>query len=276
MLRLASEEAFSQRRAEELEQLILAEGPDTVGAFIGEPVLGTGGITPPPAGYWPAIQAVLRNYDVLLIADEVVTAFGRTGRMFGCETYGIEPDLITIAKGLTSAYVPMSACLVNERVFEVMKKGSEVIGAFSHGYTYSGHPLAAAAANAVLDIVEKEDLPGNAAGTGGYFQEQLRAAFADHPLVGEVRGVGLMGAIEFVADRKAKTRFDPALKVGARVSAAALERGLIARAMPHGDILGFSPPLVIRRAEVDQLVERAKGAVDYVAGDLTAKGSWQP
>ena len=271
-----SEEAFSQRRAEELEQLILAEGPETVAAFIGEPVLGTGGITPPPHGYWAAIQAVLRKYDVLLIADEVITAFGRTGRMFGCETYGITPDLITIAKGLTSAYVPMSACLVGERVFEVMKKGSEVIGAFSHGYTYSGHPLAAAAANAVLDIVEKEDLPGNAAGTGGYFQEQLRAAFADHPLVGEVRGVGLMGAVEFVADRKAKTRFDPALKVGARVSAAALERGLIARAMPHGDILGFSPPLVIRRAEVDQLVERAKGAVDHVAGDLAAKGSWQP
>src|SRR5262249_25120031 len=164
-----------------------------------------------------------------LIADEVVTAFGRTGRMFGCETYGIEPDLITIAKGLTSAYVPMSACLVNERVFEAMKQGSDRVGAFSHGYTYSGHPLAAAAANAVLDLVEREDLPGNAQRTGGYFQESLHPAFADHPLVGEVRGVGLMAAIEFVADKVAKRRFDPALKVGGRVSAAALERGLIAR-----------------------------------------------
>jgi len=271
-----SEEAFSQRRADELEQLILAEGPETVGAFIGEPVLGTGGITPPPRGYWAAIQAVLTKYDVLLIADEVITAFGRTGRMFGSETYAIAPDLITVAKGLTSAYVPMSACLVNERVFEVMKRGSEIIGAFSHGYTYSGHPLAAAAANAVLDIVEKEDLPGNAAATGGYFQQRLTEAFAGHPLVGEVRGVGLMGAIEFVADRKAKTRLDPALKVGARVSAAALARGLIARAMPHGDILGFSPPLVVRRAEIDQLVACAREAVDHVAGELEAKGSWRP
>jgi len=270
------EEAFSQRRADELEQLILAEGPDTVAAFIGEPVLGTGGITPPPKGYWAAIQAVLRKYDVLLIADEVITAFGRTGRMFGSETYDIAPDLITIAKGLTSAYVPMSACLVGERVFEVMKRGSEIIGAFSHGYTYSGHPLAAAAANAVLDIVEKEDLPGNAARTGGYLQQRLAETFGDHPLVGEVRGVGLMAAIEFVADRKAKTRFDPALKVGGRVSAAALERGLIARAMPHGDILGFSPPLVIQRSEVDQIVARAKAAVDHVAGELEAKGSWRP
>ncbi len=270
-----SEEAFSRRRAEELEQLILAEGPDTVGAFIGEPVLGTGGIIPPPAGYWREIQAVLRKYDVLLIADEVVTAFGRTGRMFGSETYGIEPDLITVAKGLTSAYVPMSACLVSERVFEAMKRGSELVGAFSHGYTYSGHPLAAAAANAVLDIVEREDLPGNAVRTGGYFQQRLREAFAGHPLVGEVRGVGLMAALEFVADRTRKTPFDPALKVGARVSAAALAGGLIARAMPHGDILGFSPPLVIRPAEVDLIVERAKAAVDKVAGELEASGAWR-
>jgi len=271
-----NEEAFSQRRADELEQLILAEGPETVAAFIGEPVLGTGGITPPPRVYWAAIQAVLRKYDVLLIADEVITAFGRTGRMFGCETYDIAPDLITIAKGLTSAYVPMSACLVGEKVFDVMKRGSELVGAFSHGYTYSGHPLAAAAANAVLDIVEKEDLPGNAARTGGYFQQRLAETFGDHPLVGEVRGVGLMAAIEFVADRRAKTRFDPALKVGGRVSAAALERGLVARAMPHGDILGFSPPLVIQRQEVDQIVARAKAAVDHVAAELEAKGSWRP
>jgi L-2,4-diaminobutyrate transaminase len=196
--------------------------------------------------------------------------------MFGCETYGIEPDLITIAKGLTSAYVPMSACLVGERVFEVMKRGSDLAGAFSHGYTYSGHPVAAAAANAVLDLVEQEDLPGNAARTGAYFQERLRDSFGDHPLVGEVRGVGLMAAVEFVADRAARRRFDPALKVGPRISAAALERGLIARAMPHGDILGFSPPLVIRRAEIDMTVERARQAVDHVSTQLQAEGRWRP
>ena len=263
-----SEADFVARRARELDDLIQQEGPDTVGAFIGEPVLGTGGIIPPPAGYWAAIQEVLRRHDVLLIADEVVTAFGRTGRMFGCETYGIEPDLITVAKGLTSAYVPMSACLIGERVFQAMSDAAPKVGAFSHGYTYSGHPLGAAAANAALDIVEKEDLPGNAARVGGYLQQRLQETFGEHPLVGEVRGVGLMAALEFVADRREKRRFEAALKVGARISAAALQEGLIARAMPHGDILGFSPPLVITRAEVDLLVERTKRAVDRVAGEL--------
>ncbi len=263
-----SEADFSARRARELDELIQAEGPDTVGAFIGEPVLGTGGIIPPPAGYWQAIQAVLRKHDVLLIADEVVTGFGRTGKLFGSFAYDMEPDLITVAKGLTSAYVPLSACLVGERVFEVMSEAAPRIGAFSHGYTYSGHPIGAAAANAVLDIVEKEDLPGNAARVGGYFQQRLHELFDEHPIVGEVRGVGLMAALEFVADKGAKTRFDAGLKVGARVSAAALQEGLIARAMPHGDILGFSPPLVITRTEIDLMLERAKRAVDKVASEL--------
>ncbi|MFD2815886.1 aminotransferase [Paracoccus aerius] len=237
---------FSARRAQELEDLILREGPDTVGAFIGEPVLGTGGITPPPEGYWAAIQAVLRKYDVLLIADEVVTGFGRTGAMFGSIKYEMEPDLITVAKGLTSAYVPLSAAIVGEKVYQVMEDAADRIGSFSHGYTYSGHPIGAACANAVLDIVEREDLPGNARITGEYFQAELRKAFAQMPIVGEVRGVGLMGAVEFVADREKKTRFDAGLKVGARISAAARARGLIARAMPHGDILGFAPPLSSR------------------------------
>lgn len=263
-----SEEAFSARRARELDELIQREGPETVAAFIGEPVLGTGGIIPPPKGYWPAIQAVLKKHDVLLIADEVVTGFGRTGAMFGSQAYGIEPDLITLAKGLTSAYVPLSAVIIGEKVARVLEQATDQLGAFSHGYTYSGHPLGAAAANAVLDIVEREDLPGNAARTGAHFQATLREAFADHPLVGEVRGVGLMAALEFVADRETKRRFDPALKVGPRVSAAALEHGLIARAMPHGDILGFSPPLVVTRAEVEEIVGIARRAVDQVAREV--------
>ncbi|HET8729211.1 MAG TPA: aminotransferase [Alphaproteobacteria bacterium] len=270
-----SERDFSARRARELEELIQREGPDTVAAFIGEPVLGTGGITPPPEGYWEAIQAVLRKYDVLLIADEVVTGFGRTGASFGSFKYGMEPDLITVAKGLTSAYVPMSASIIGKRVYEVLEQASDQLGAFSHGYTYSGHPLGAAAAMAVLDIVEREDLAGNSERTGGYFQERLREVFADHPLVGEVRGVGLMAALEFVADKQAKTRFDPALKVGARVSAAALANGLIARAMPHGDILGFSPPLVITRDEVDEVIDRARRALDTVTDDLVREKLWQ-
>ena len=267
-----TEQDFSRRRAAELEILILREGPDTVGAFIGEPVLGTGGLTPPPNGYWPAIQAVLKKYDVLLIADEVITGFGRTGAMFGSQLYGTEPDLITVAKGLTSAYVPLSGSIVSERVYQVMEDGADRVGAFSHGYTYSGHPIGAAAANAVLDIVERENLPAQAGEVGAYFQDRLQATFAQLAIVGEVRGVGLMGAVEFVADRERKTRFDPALKVGARISKAARDRGLIARAMPHGDILGFAPPLVTTRGEVDEIVDIAERAVRQVMDELTREG----
>ncbi|MDE1198167.1 MAG: aspartate aminotransferase family protein [Pseudomonas sp.] len=263
-----TEEQFSARRAEELEALILREGPDTVGAFIAEPVLGTGGITPPPAGYWAAIQPVLKKYDVLLIADEVITGFGRTGAMFGCDKYGIEPDLITVAKGLTSAYVPLSASIVGEKVYKVLEEGADRVGAFSHGYTYSGHPIGVAAANAVLDIVEREDIPGNAQRVGSYFQKSLQETFAGLPIVGEVRGVGLMAAIEFVADPATKKRFDPSLKIGARVSKAARDLNLIARAMPHGDILGFAPPLVITESEVDQIVGLAHKAVLSVMDEL--------
>ncbi|NPD14734.1 aminotransferase class III-fold pyridoxal phosphate-dependent enzyme [Xinfangfangia sp. D13-10-4-6] len=263
-----TEEQFSARRAAELEAMILREDPETVGAFIAEPVLGTGGITPPPAGYWAAIQAVLTKYDVLLIADEVVTGFGRTGAMFGADKYAITPDLITVAKGLTSAYIPLSAAIVSEKICKVIEDGAERVGAFSHGYTYSGHPVGVACANAVLDIVEREDLTGNARETGAYFQAQLQKTFAQLPILGEVRGVGLMAALEFVADRAQKTRFDPALKVGARVSAAARAHGLIARAMPHGDILGFAPPLVTTRDEVDQIVGIAAKAVRQVMDEL--------
>lgn len=263
-----TEAEFSLRLASELEELILREGPETVGAFIGEPVLGTGGITPPPEGYWSAIQAVLRKYDVLLIADEVVTGFGRIGTPFGSHLYGIEPDLITVAKGLTSAYFPLSAAIVGEKVYKVMEEGADRVGAFSHGYTYSGHPIGAAAANAVLDIVETEDLAGKARDVGGYFQERLKAVFAQLPIVGEVRGVGMLGALEFVANRESKTRFDPALKVGARISKAARDRGLIARAMPHGEILGFAPPLVTTPDEIDEIVAIAEKAVRQVMDEL--------
>lgn len=263
---------FSKRRAEELEQLILREDPDTIGAFIAEPVLGTGGITPPPQGYWEEVQKILKKYDILLIADEVITGFGRTGSMFGAQHYGMEPDLITVAKGLTSAYFPLSGAIVGQKVYNVLEEGADRVGAFSHGYTYSGHPIGAAAANAVLDIVEKEDLPGNAQTVGNYFQEQLKTKFAQLPIVGEVRGVGLMGAIEFVADRAKKTRFDANLTVGARISKAARDRGLIARAMPHGDILGFAPPLTITRAEIDEMINIAESAVRSVMDELVQKG----
>lgn len=267
-----SEEKFSERCAQELEELILAEDPDTVAGFIAEPVLGTGGIIPPPKGYFAAVQPVLKRYDILLIADEVITGFGRTGRMFGSDLYGVEPDLVTLAKGLTSAYVPFSASVVGESVWEVLAQASDTLGAFSHGYTYSGHPLGAAAANAVLDIVEAENLPENAERVGAYFQKRLAEAFAEHPLVGEVRGVGLMAAVEFVASREPRRFFDPGLKVGAKVAAACLEEGLIARAMPHGDILGFSPPLIVTTEDIDQIVSRAGRACRRVLDGLVRDG----
>lgn len=265
-----TEAEFSARRAAELDAMIEREGPDTVGAFIAEPVLGTGGLIPPPAGYWPAIQAVLHKHDVLLIADEVICGFGRVGAPFGSHLYGMEPDLVTVAKGLTSAYVPLSAAIVCEKVYRVMEAGAERVGAFSHGYTYSGHPIGAAAANAVLNIVEREDLAGKARDTGAYLQSRLKATFSQLPIVGEVRGVGMLAAIEFVADREKKLRFDAGLKVGARISKAARDRGLIARAMPHGDILGFAPPLVTTREEVDEIVLIAEAAVRQVMDDLAA------
>ncbi|QQN65412.1 aminotransferase class III-fold pyridoxal phosphate-dependent enzyme [Bradyrhizobium diazoefficiens] len=267
-----TEEDFSRRRAAELEALIVREGPETIGAFIAEPVLGTGGITPPPAGYWREIQAVLRRYDVLLIADEVICGFGRTGADFGSTLYGIEPDLVTVAKGLTSGYVPLSGAIVGEKVYSVMEDAADRVGAFSHGYTYSGHPIAAAAANAVLDIVEKERLSDRARIVGGYFQRRLKERFAQLEIVGEVRGVGLLAGIEFVADRQAKRRFDPCLKLGARISKAARDRGLIARAMPHGDILGFAPPLVVSESEIDEIVDLAYQATKQVMDELVKEG----
>lgn len=264
---------FSARRAQELEELILREDPDTIGAFIAEPVLGTGGITPPPEGYWAAIQPILNKYDILLIADEVITGFGRTGAMFGCDKYDMTPDLITVAKGLTSAYMPLSAAIVGEKVYKVMEEGADRVGAFSHGFTYSGHPICVAAANSVLDIVEREDIPGNAGRVGEYLQTSLKEVFGHLPIVGEVRGVGLMAAIEFVADPATKKRFDPALKVGARISKAARDLNLIARAMPHGEILGFAPPLTATRQDVDQMVDIAHRSVQKVIDELAKEGA---
>ncbi|XVN13325.1 aminotransferase class III-fold pyridoxal phosphate-dependent enzyme [Pseudomonas corrugata] len=262
------EATFVRYCADELEKMILAEGPDTVAAFIGEPLMGTGGIIVPPAGYWAAIQAVLNKYDVLLIADEVVCAFGRLGSKMGSQRYGLKPDLITTAKGLTSAYAPLSAVIIGEKVWGVIEKASQAEGAMGHGWTYSGHPICAAAALANLDILERENLTANAEEVGGYLNRRLRETLEGHPLVGEVRGDGMLAAVEFMADREQRTAFDPALKVGPKVSAACLERGMIARAMPHGDILGFAPPLILSREDADLIVDIAKDAIDQVAGEV--------
>ncbi|MDB5557116.1 MAG: hypothetical protein JWQ36_50, partial [Enterovirga sp.] len=190
--RSMSEEQFSQYCADKLEELILAEGADTIAAFFGEPVIGTGGIVPPPAGYWERISAVLKKYDILLVADEVVTGFGRLGSMFGAHHYGIEPDLIAIAKGLTSAYAPLSGVIVSDKVWQVFERGSETFGPIGHGWTYSAHPLCAAAGIANLELIDQLGLVENARSTGAYLKEALASGVGDHPMVGEVRGEGLL------------------------------------------------------------------------------------
>ncbi|SDX41564.1 L-2,4-diaminobutyrate transaminase [Albimonas donghaensis] len=263
-----TEAEFSAQCAASLEALILEQGPETVAAFIGEPILGTGGIVPPPEGYWAAIQAVLDKYDVMLIADEVVTGFGRLGSMFGSEHYGMKPDVITIAKGLTSAYAPLSGSILSERIFEMITRGTDDLGPLGHGWTYSAHPLCAAAGVANLKLIDSLGLVDNARETGAAWQAMLKSAFDGHPIVGEVRGEGLMAAVEFDADPETRTPFDAGEKVGARIAAAALERGLIARAMPQGDILGLAPPLCLTAVEAEEIVGIARAAVDSVAGEL--------
>jgi L-2,4-diaminobutyrate transaminase len=261
-----SEEAFSQACADRLEEMILAEGPDTVAAFIGEPVLGTGGIVPPPSGYWQRIQAVLDKYDVLLVADEVVTGFGRLGTMFGSDHYGMKPDLITIAKGLTSAYAPLSGVIVRDTMWNVLVEGSDKLGAIGHGWTYSAHPICAAAGVANLELIDRLGLVDNARDVGAYFRMALADAVGGHAHVGDVRGEGLLAAVEFVEDKDQRRFFDPARKIGPQVAAALGQRGVIGRAMPQGDILGFAPPLCLTREEADIVVAKTAEAIDSVFG----------
>jgi 4-aminobutyrate--pyruvate transaminase len=261
-----SEEDFATRLAENLEQRILDEGPDTVAAFFAEPIMGAGGVIVPPKTYFEKIQAVLKKYDVLFVADEVICGFGRTGNMFGCETFGIEPDMVTVAKALSSAYLPISALMISEPIAEAVCANSGKIGTFGHGYTYSGHPTAAAVALETLDIYEERDILSHVRAVGPHLQARLRA-LQDHPMVGEVRGTGLIGAVECVADKDTKENFDPALAVGPKLMAAAQENGVILRATP-GDAIAFSPPLIISKEEIDMVVDAFSKALDTVHADL--------
>ncbi len=259
-----SEAEFSAACAASLEALIERQGADTIAAFIGEPVLGTGGIVPPPEGYWEAIQAVLARHDILLIVDEVITGFGRLGTMMGCEKYGLKPDIMTIAKGLTSAYAPLSGSIVGDRVWKVLEDGTDEFGPFGHGWTYSAHPIGAAAGVANLKLIDDLGLVKNAAEVGPYLVKTMREALDGHPNVGEVRGEGMLCAVELVEDREARRGFDPVGKVGPAVIAGMMKRGVIGRAMPQGDILGFAPPLCLSREEADQIVSAVAGAVREV------------
>jgi L-2,4-diaminobutyrate transaminase len=270
-----SDEAFVQKLVADLEALIEREGAETIGAMIMEPVMGAGGVIVPPDGYYPAIQRVLDRHDILMIADEVICGFGRLGKMFGTEAMGMRPDLVTIAKGVTSAYAPLSGCLVSERVWRTIVDEGQKFGAFGHGYTYTAHPVAAAAALANLRIIEEESLVDAAAENGRTMHERLRAEFGDHPLVGDIRGLGLIGAVEFVAARNPPTRFDPALKVGPRIVKAARDRGVISRALPLSDSMAFSPPLTITPDEIDAMVTRCRKAADFVMDELRRDGIWK-
>ncbi len=262
-----SEAEFVAQCVNDLEDLIASEGADNIAAFIGEPLLGTGGIVPPPAGYWQAIQEVLNRHDILLIADEVVTGFGRLGTMFGSEHYGIKPDIITIAKGLTSAYAPLSGSIVSEKVWSVLERGTDENGPIGHGWTYSAHPIGAAAGVANLKLLDELNLVKNAGEIGAYLNTSMRDALADHPHVGEVRGDGMICAVEFVKDKDNRVFFDAPAKIGPQISAKLLEQDkIIARAMPQGDILGFAPPFCLSRAEADQVVEGTVRAVKAILG----------
>lgn len=271
-----SDAEFVDRLVDDLVRLIDQEGANTIGAMILEPVMGAGGVIVPPAGYYEAVQQVLAEHDILLIADEVICGFGRLGHMFGCEALDITPDLITIAKGVTSAYFPLSGVMVSEKVWRTIVEGGKKYGAFGHGYTYSSHPIGAAVAIANLDIIESDSLVEAAAANGAYMHRVLQSAFAEHPLVGEVRGFGLIGAVEFVDRKDPPAAFDPELAVGARIAKKALEGGVITRALPNADSVAFSPPLIITKKQIETMVSVVKEAVDQVQADLTLEGHWAP
>lgn len=257
-------EAFGIWAADELEKKILEVGEDNVAAFIAEPIQGAGGVIIPPDSYWPRVREILAKYDILFVADEVICGFGRTGEWFGSDYYGNTPDMMTIAKGLTSGYVPMGGLVVRDEIVKVLNEG----GDFNHGFTYSGHPVAAAVALENIRILREEKIIERVREeTAPYLQKRLRE-LADHPLVGEVRGVGMLGAIELVKDKATRTRYPSDKSVGMVCRGHCFENGLIMRAV--GDTMIISPPLVISKSEIDELVEKARKCLDLTARALLA------
>jgi putrescine aminotransferase len=254
-----TKEEFGLQAAQALEQKILELGPDNVAAFIGEPVQGAGGVIDPPSTYWPEIQRICRKYDVLLIADEVICGFGRTGEWFGAQTYGVTPDLMTLAKGLSSGYLPIAAVAMNKRVFETIGAG----GLLAHGYTYSGHPVACAVALANIDIIEREGLVDRVRDDIGPYLHQALAQFEQHPVVGEVRGIGTLAALQLVKNKDTREIFTAEDGAGIFCREASYNQGLIVRAV--GQSIVLSPSLVITHAEIDELVDKLKRALDETA-----------
>jgi 4-aminobutyrate--pyruvate transaminase len=264
-----SEAAFVDRLVGNLEQMIIREGPDTIAAFIAEPVNGAGGVIVPPRDYFPRVQEVLRRYDILFIADEVITGFGRTGNMFGCETFGIAPDIITVAKALSSAYLPISATIISEKIAEAITAHSGKLGNFAHGFTYAGHPVSAAVGVETLKIYAERDILSHVRQVGPYLQEKLQTLSA-HPLVGEARGVGLIGAVHIVADKANRTALPPASGIGPLIQQSAMDRGVLLRAAP--DAVYVCPPLIITRAEIDELIQALSAALDDGYAEAARRG----
>jgi 4-aminobutyrate---pyruvate transaminase len=264
-----SEEEFATRLASDLEEMILREGPDTVAAFIAEPVMGAGGAIVPPATYFPKIQAVLSKYDILCIADEVICGFGRLGEMFGSTALDMKPDTISVAKAITSAYMPLGAVLINEDMYQAMLDESRKIGTFGHGFTYSGHPVAAAVAIKTLEIYEREKIVEKVREKAPQFQRRL-SALNDHPLIGEARGIGLIGGMEIVADKQTKRQYDPKKGVAAKAVTFAQGEGLILRSL-MGDRIAVCPPLIISADEIDTLFDRLERALDRTLDWVTAE-----
>ena len=258
-----SEEEFATRLASNLEELILREGADTIAAFNAEPVMGAGGVITPPKTYFEKIQVILKKYDILMVADEVICGFHRTGQIFGCDTYNIKPDIISVAKALSSSYLPISANIVDEKIASVISQNSNKIGVFGHGYTYSGHPVAAAVALETLKIYEEDNIANHVNSVAPKLQNGLRA-LESHPLVGEVRGIGLIAAVELVADKENRINFDPKLAIGAKVMAYTQTRGTILRAMA-GDAIAFCPPLIITGDEIDKMITHFIAALDDIS-----------
>ena len=265
-----SEQAFSDRMVADLEALIAREGADTIAAFIAEPVMGTGGVFLPPADYFARVQQLLDAHDILFIADEVITGFGRTGQWFATGTYGLRPDIVSLAKGLTSAYFPMSANIVSDRIWSVLEQTSGEIGAFMHGFTYSGHPVGSAVAMANIDVIEREGLVDNAARLAPVLEAALRERVGDNPYVGDIRSVGLMAGVEFTADRATRKAFAQGSAPHRIVARHATEAGVLTRALPFLPVNSFSPPLSITAAEIEEAADRYARALDAAMPELAA------
>lgn len=257
-----NEERFVDRMVDEIKSIIAREGADTIAAFIAEPVMGTGGVILPPRGYFEKVQAVLDENDILFIADEVISGLGRTGAYYATGLYSLKPDIVTLAKGLTSAYFPLSASVISERMWNVLREASPETGPFMHGFTYSGHPVGGAIAMANLDIIEREDLISNAARMGDLLVKRLRDRLADHPYVGDVRGAGLMVGIEYVADKKQRRQFKAGAYPHRLVQQQAGQRSMLIRALPYGSVTSLSPPLSISAEEIEEGVSRYVAAAE--------------